>query len=232
MRWFMVLVLAALLAAGALLLTGRLALPPDFDPWAPLDIRAEPNLLTGFKLSRLEGDLPRCLAALGRSGLRFTPLPDRPSDRGCPLEGTVRVSRSEGLEFSSAFTATCAVSAAWSLFERHALQPAARAHFRKPVTRVVHLGSYACRNIYNRASARRSEHATANALDVAAFILEDGTRISVAVDWNGGSPAKRAFLRDVQQGACRFFDVVLGPDYNQAHRDHFHLDMGPFGSCR
>jgi hypothetical protein len=26
--------------------------------------------------------------------------------------------------------------------------------------------------------------------------------------------------------------VVLGPDYNAAHRNHFHLDMGPWWVCR
>jgi len=36
----------------------------------------------------------------------------------------------------------------------------------------------------------------------------------------------------VRDGACRFFDVVLGPDYNDAHRDHFHLDMGAYRACR
>ncbi|WP_208534621.1 extensin family protein, partial [Pseudomonas aeruginosa] len=25
---------------------------------------------------------------------------------------------------------------------------------------------------------------------------------------------------------------VLGPDYNAAHRDHFHLDMGLWKVCR
>ena len=28
------------------------------------------------------------------------------------------------------------------------------------------------------------------------------------------------------------FDVMLGPDFNKAHRDHFHLDMGRFRTCR
>ena len=41
-----------------------------------------------------------------------------------------------------------------------------------------------------------------------------------------------AFLREVNDGACRFFNAVLGPDYNAAHRDHFHLDMGRWRVCR
>lgn len=40
------------------------------------------------------------------------------------------------------------------------------------------------------------------------------------------------FLRALRDGACDYFDVVLGPDYNQAHADHFHLDQGGGRACR
>jgi hypothetical protein len=39
-------------------------------------------------------------------------------------------------------------------------------------------------------------------------------------------------LRDVHRGACRFFNGVLGPDYNAAHSDHFHLETGGYDMCR
>jgi hypothetical protein len=39
-------------------------------------------------------------------------------------------------------------------------------------------------------------------------------------------------LRALRAGACRFFDVVLSPDFNEAHRDHFHFEMGRFRACR
>src|SRR5215831_8286040 len=34
-----------------------------------------------------------------------------------------------------------------------------------------------------------------------------------------------AFLRDVHAGACRVFGTVLGPEANEAHRNHLHLDL-------
>ena len=129
------------------------------------------------------------------------------------------------------FVATCPLAVAWALFDSHVLQPSARRLLGQGVARVIDSGSYACRNINHRVGGRRSEHATANAIDVSAFVLADGTRITVAQDWRGGS-VKAAFLRDVRTGACRFFDVVLGPDFNDQHRDHFHLDMGRFRACR
>ncbi|MBK9011262.1 MAG: extensin family protein [Novosphingobium sp.] len=45
-----------------------------------------------------------------------------------------------------------------------------------------------------RGTSRRSAHATANAVDVSAFILADGRRISVLNGWSGASAAGRRFL--------------------------------------
>lgn len=230
--WLALLVLLALGGAAAGVWGGLIAVPPRYDPWARLDLRAEPDWLTGFKLARLTREPEQCRAALGETGLRFTAMPDRPSDENCALSGVVRVARSD-VAFSSGFVATCGLAAAWTLFEANALQPAAQRHFGQRVARVEHIGTYACRNVYGRAQGRRSEHATANAIDLAAFVLADGTRIGVVNDWHAKADGpKAAFLRDLRNGACRFFDVVLGPDYNEAHRNHFHLDMGAFRTCR
>lgn len=92
------------------------------------------------------------------------------------------------------------------------------------------MGSYSCRNVAG--TSRRSAHSRAEAIDIAAFILEDGRRISVLDDWTGGSRAEREFLRVVQRSACKRFGTVLGPDYNAAHRDHFHLEWGKSSFCR
>ena len=51
-------------------------------------------------------------------------------------------------------------------------------------------GSFACRNIYHRQQARRSEHATADALDVSGFRLADGRRVSVLLRDLGIEPAR------------------------------------------
>ncbi|WP_372439069.1 extensin-like domain-containing protein, partial [Pandoraea sputorum] len=78
---------------------------------------------------------------------------------------------------------------------------------------------------------RLSQHGSANALDFAGFRLANGERIDLLRDWND-SGAKGQFLRSVQQAACEHFNTVLGPDYNAAHRNHFHLDMGMWRVCR
>jgi hypothetical protein len=47
-------------------------------------------------------------------------------------------------------------------------------------------------------------------------------------DWED-QDGKAAFLREVRDGACPLFATVLSPDYNAAHRDHFHFDQADRG---
>ncbi|HZF86099.1 MAG TPA: extensin family protein [Burkholderiaceae bacterium] len=205
-------------------------LPDRWNPWAPLDVRDEPNLLTGYKLWRLRDDVDLCRLALQSSDLKVQPMADGEPVAGCPLRNVWRV-QAAGVKLSSSFLASCPLAVSFALFERHSLQPAARETYGQPVAGVEHLGSFACRNIYGRTDARRSQHAAANALDIAAFRLADGRRIVVAKNWRGEDEAAR-FLRAVRDGACGNFDGVLGPDYNRAHHDHFHLDLGGWQICR
>lgn len=226
-RGFLLFLLLLVLAAAAWW-RGWVEVPPRWNPWAPLDLREAPNLLTGFKLSRLREDPQLCLQALETSQLRFEPVADRVPAPGCPLTNSVRL-RSGELALGSDFLASCPLAAAFALFERHGLQPAAQEVYGQPVVRIEHYGSFACRNIGG--SSRRSQHASANALDIAGFRLRDGTRITLARDWHGSEREQR-FLRQVRDAACGPFNAVLGPDYNAAHHDHLHLDMGSFRICR
>jgi hypothetical protein len=230
MTFFRCLLILCVLLAGLLLAVwrGLLDVPSRWNPWAVLDIHETPNLLTGFKLWRLQDDPMLCQQALSRSSLRFTVQADSNPQVECPLTNTVRV-HSAGVGFSSSFIASCPLAAAFALFEQHDLQPAAKAVFGQRVTRVEHVGSFACRTIAG--SQRRSQHASANALDIIGFRLADGQRISVLRDWpKEGKSAQ--FLRKVQQAACTRFNTTLGPEYNAAHRDHFHVDMGLWRMCR
>lgn len=112
------------------------------------------------------------------------------------------------------------------------IQPAARRMFGMPVTEITIAGSYACRPINHAWGGMLSEHGHANALDVSAFTLADGSRITVKRGWRSADLRARAFLREVHDGACTNFTTVLGPDYNSLHHDHFHVDLarrGPDG---
>src|SRR5215471_10235995 len=55
---------------------------------------------------------------------------------------------------------------------------------------------------------------------------ERKTMTDVAMTSEPRTP-EAAFLRDVHAGACRIFGTVLGPEANEAHRNHLHLDLAP-----
>ena len=108
------------------------------------------------------------------------------------------------------------------------VQPSARRHFGLPVVEVKVAASYACRPINHVRGARLSEHGHANALDVSGVQLADGRWVMVKAGW-WGDPRERAFLRHLHGGGCQIFTTVLGPNYDSAHRDHFHLDLAWHG---
>jgi hypothetical protein len=126
-------------------------------------------------------------------------------------------------------TLTCPMTAAMDDWLEKVVQPAAMARFGQPVIEVRSMGTYACRSMNHQRGARLSEHAFANAIDVGGFRLADGTLLTLAKDWKGGSLPAQFFLREVHAGACRFFSTVLGPGYNALHYDHFHFDMARHG---
>jgi hypothetical protein len=228
--------LAAALALGWALHSGAIVVPERFNPWAPLDVAAEPDLLTGFKLRRARGDPARCMAALAGAGMHYEAVPDRDTGPGCGFRDAVRLRGGRSLALSSPTVLSCRAALSFAMWERHALQPAAALHLGAPLVRLEHLGSYACRDVNTgegatARSGRRSRHATADALDVSGFVPEDRRRISVRRDW-GGDDAEARFLRAAHAGACRYFDGVLGPDYNAVHADHFHLEAGGWSLCR
>jgi hypothetical protein len=224
----LLVVVVVLGAAPFAVWRGWWQVPPQWNPWAPLDVQLEPNWLTPWKMMRLGQDRDLCIQALATSPVRYQPLADNAATADCPLTDVVRVQGS-ALAFSSSFIATCPLAVAFAMYERHGLQPAAEQVFGQRVTRIDHLGSFACRNIGG--SSRRSQHASANALDIAGFRLADGRRITVARDWNDKGDDAR-FLRLARDAACKSFHVALSPDYNAAHHDHFHVDMGMFRLCR
>lgn len=227
---------AAPVLLGGLLLVAGLAWylgwrpPAAWNPWAALDVRQPPNLLTPYKLSRLRDDPGLCRQVLATSALRYRPQADSPATASCPLQNVLRIEGGQA-RLSSSFLASCPLAVAYALFETHGLQPAAQRVFGQPVVQVDHLGSFACRNVYHRKQGRLSQHATADALDISGFRLGDGQRIVLARDWQGDGQ-KAAFLRQVRDAACDSFNTVLGPDYNAAHHNHFHLDMGFWQVCR
>ncbi|MEA2983321.1 MAG: hypothetical protein QOF09_5144 [Alphaproteobacteria bacterium] len=152
------------------------------------------------------------------------PQSARPVPQPLPPLGPPQAFAAPPVEVKPAATLACPIVSALDRWFAHAVQPAARKWFNQPVVEIKQISAYSCRGMNGQPGASISEHAFGNALDIAAFVLADGHRITVKDGWKG-SPEEQGFLRDVQGSACDQFTTVLAPGSNQFHYDHIHVDL-------
>lgn len=177
-------------------------------------------------------ELKQCLNDLTRLKARYSLLPDKSFGAGCSAISSVNLT-GVGVPITNVTAIQCALARTLTLWTREEVQPAARQIFGSPVVRLESFGSYSCRNIKGRPkiAGTRSEHATANAVDISGFILADGRRVTIENGWYGQKD-ERHFLRSIRGSACKRFQTVLSPDFNAAHHDHLHFDLGRGPFCR
>ena len=222
--------------------------PPQDLPWKPLDLdqplgQATEAKVADFQVSfaappeEVEGATDACIQTLRDAGVDVRRAEDLDDGGFCQVRGAVTITGGAVTPLKpGGLTMQCPLAVRYVIWDRQVLQPAAESIYGSRAVAVNNYGTYACRRIYGstEVSDRPSEHARANALDVASVTLADGRTVSVEADWDGqgpNGPEGSALLRRLRDGACRVFSTVLTPDYNDAHKDHLHLDGAPRGLC-
>ncbi len=170
-----------------------------------------------------------CLRELRAARVAFTFAAEPRQRDACALRNVVRVL--PGGLLRRPLYMTCDLARALDRFVKTVLEPASVRAFGQPVIQLVENGVRNCRPVEGYDSLL-SEHAFANAIDVAGFVLRDGSVIDVAPGADGAHAAHRDFVREVTAGACTVFRTVLGPGFDELHGRHLHLDMGLLGGCR
>ena len=173
----------------------------------------------------------QCYADLSREKVRYSPLPDRDYGGGCTVIGAVQLI-DIGVPVTGLKAMRCGLAEEFIGWTRNALAPAAYQILGSRLVKIETFGTYACRNTIGTATERLSGHALANAVDVSAFILEDGRRVSIENDWRSDDPEIRRFFEVIHASACKRFGTVLSPDYNWAHHNHLHLEDDHKNFCR
>ena len=208
------LVAASLLSLG-LAACAAPSRPPSV---SPTSAAPPPSIASTFE---------QCRDALAEAGVAFEVQRPTLTREGCGYGEGIKVNKSH-IPLNQPAVMSCQLALAFLRFEEEVVQPAALRHFRQSVTKTHHVGTFHCRRI--NGAAKWSQHAFANAIDIMGFDLSDGTRIAVARDWRARGP-RSAFLHDIARGACRIFRVTLTPNYDRAHANHIHLDLGPDRVC-
>jgi hypothetical protein len=297
-------------------------LPPPAESKPPEAMQAEPPKPDVWSDAQVIAALRECVRLLAPIAADVeVSEPVKQEQCGAPAPVTVKRigSGANKIEISPPAVLNCAMVVGLHAWVEKTLQPAAQEALGSPVTRLRNASGYVCRNRIGTRSHgdRLSEHALANAVDIAGFVTANGRSIEVARHWgptareqleaekvaaasgkSGASPAGKIappksertvnrkisaiahaavepaksktattsvrtaelrkpgkstsdisadpraipattapgrediaksaeaqFLRRLHKGACGVFGTVLGPEANEAHRDHFHFDL-------
>jgi hypothetical protein len=210
--------------------------PPDED-----EINLPPDGTPGYRPPSAPGSYPSTQAYPQQSQQAYpqqlypqrppyaAPYSERPDAAAAPLP---RLGPAQGNPVSAvgpvavkpAATLACPIVSVLDRWLADSVQPAAMRWFGARVVEIKQISAYSCRGMNGDSRAHISEHAFGNALDIAAFTLADGRRISVKDGWKG-MPEEQGFLHDVQASACQQFTTVLAPGSNVYHYDHIHVDL-------
>ncbi|MDA7948281.1 MAG: extensin family protein [Hyphomicrobiaceae bacterium] len=155
----------------------RLEPPP---PPHPRDLKAPE-----WTAQEIQAALDRCDMLLADIGVDYTPVdPIREGVCGTPAPIELRsIGKKHKISISPPARVTCDLAATLSAWADTVVQAEAQKHLGSNIVSIRNVASYVCRNRYNAPGKRISEHARANALDMAAFTTADGKTITLLDDW-------------------------------------------------
>ena len=193
---------------------------------------------TSVNIYALDPEVADCYGWLDMYGLQYERGPDRqgvddPVTVTTPINGVAHRSLGSA-QTRETFFMDCNLAVA--------LAAAAPVLRRRDVVEVADLGVYNYRCIGGGEPPNCpngvSWHAYAKAIDIAGYTTGDGSFYSVNDDWviDGENEAtcgaategeKDEFLHEIicAQKAAGVWNIVLTPNYNAAHRNHFHVDL-------
>lgn len=224
------LILVLLIAIGGGFWFG--VIPQRWSPLSPVSLDARPSIFVDARLAMLRFDRDLCRSVLKPPHIDASPVPDQTTGANCGWTNAVKFTHVGGARIGVE-PLTCEMAAALALWVEHEVQPLAREMYGQEVVRLGDMGTYDCRNIVGNPFWKgvRSQHASANAIDISGFTLAGGRTITLLKDWKRKGKDS-IFLRELHRRSCRYFRVALSPDFNAAHANHFHFDRGLMWACR
>lgn len=192
---------------------------------------------SAWKYGQLTPD--ECEAEIKTRNLPFTSEATHGVLAGGRLTGPIR-----GVTFRSRLSAEQRATSPWEVLDCRlalALDDFAEVLVAHDIVEVRHYSMHRVAQKSWPAGKVGSQHFGGMAIDAAIFITKDGTKMDVNDDWFGRIGAKtcgpdarprrktdaslalRAIL--CETAAKRIFNVILTPNHNRAHRNHFHLDI-------
>ena len=182
-----------------------------------------------------------CAAEVKTRNLPFTPEPTHGVLAGGRLTGPI-----DGITFRTRLSDEKRATSTWEIADCRlvlALDDFADVLVAHDIVEVRHYSMHRVAPSSWPPERVGSQHFGALAIDAAIFTTKDGTKMDVNDDFFGRIGAKTCgpdarprrktekstALREIlcETAAKRIFNVILTPNHNRAHRNHFHLDVTP-----
>jgi hypothetical protein len=164
-----------------------------------------------------------CLLRLAPTFARATAVLKLSGPSECGAEDVVQLSavvtNAGHVAITPPATLRCSMAEAVVHWVRDDLAPAA-AELGSPLAAIANFASYECRGRNRIVGAKLSEHGKANALDVRALKLANGTTVELT-----DARVAKDLREKVRSGTCARFTTVLGPGSDGFHENHIHVDL-------
>jgi hypothetical protein len=177
-------------------------------------------------------DFAICRKELAELGAKFTVPAIPASDGKCRVVNPVRISAIGSpvgeVDFPDGPILNCIFAKRFTTWVSDVAAPAVMSRTGEALAAMTTGPGYECRGRNGDSSAKISEHAFGNAIDIVSFRLASKERMPVSNVTKTGNVESR-WLMALRISACGYFTTVLGPGSNAAHAEHFHLDLGVHG---
>jgi hypothetical protein len=167
-----------------------------------------------------------CTRFLAEANMDFETLAPIGKPGGCGTPAPVLIRSIRGTRIEPPAEANCAFAEQLHGWVTSSLQPHAASVLGQKLVQIDNASAYVCRRRNNAFSGKLSEHAKANAFDIAQLRFDGDGQIAVKKDWSRipVKSKKAKFLALIRRDACIRFTTVLGPGSDRHHGDHFHVD--------
>jgi hypothetical protein len=202
---------------------------PDAPPKAPVQATS-PQTPGPPQIDRATVD---CQSGLTLAKVDFS-IPATPASAGsCAVSNPVKLravsAGGKRLRFANEPVLSCPFAAVFVRWVTESADAVVTKQAGSPIATVSTGSGFECRGRNGDGSAKLSEHAFGNAIDLVSIATSDGQTINMA---DALDPKAKHFnsLRALRTTACGYFTTVLGPGANEAHKLHFHFDLGRHGN--
>jgi hypothetical protein len=177
------------------------------------------------------GQLQQCLSDLKAANVEFLEL-GSVTKEGCTVAGAVELDAVSSPFGKVSMTGkpimACLFARQFATWVRKVGAPLTLAYRGSKLATIETGPGLVCRTRDAQPGGKISEHAKGNAIDIAAFRLENGQRLSVK-DASASTQIEGVLMSTFRATGCGYFTTVLGPGSDEAHKEHLHFDYGLHG---